>query len=65
MNLIQIMEAISSGMRVFWKSESYEVIRDDKAGRYLIRCANGHSIGLTWADNRTLNGKEEDFYKVN
>jgi hypothetical protein len=28
----------------------------------MIKAANGHMIGLTWEDGKTLNGKEADFF---
>jgi len=64
MNLQQIKQAISEGKKVYWSSLLYEVIYDDKNKDYLIKCtsSNGHSIGLTWTDGVTMNGKEEDFY---
>ena len=63
MNLAEIKEAIANGETVHWKSSAYQVIKDNK-GQYLIKCINGSCIGLTWADNVTLNGEEEDFYKA-
>jgi len=62
MNLEQIKQAIADGKRVFWASALYEVIKDSK-GEYLIKCG-GSCIGLTWADGKTLNGKESDFFTI-
>ena len=56
MTLQEIKNALSEGKRVFWKSTSYEVIKDN------IVHTGGHIIGLTWTDGVTLNGKEEDFF---
>ena len=64
MNLEQIKQAIADGKKVFWASLSYEVIKDSK-NQYLIKCGqNGHCIGLTWADDKTLNGEEKDFFSI-
>jgi hypothetical protein len=60
MTLQEIKQAIEDGENVHWSNLSYKVIKDRK-GQYLIKCGT-HCIGLTWADNTTLNGKEEDFF---
>lgn len=58
----EIKNAVDSGKKVFWKSNAYIVVKDSK-GEYLIKCTiNNSCIGLTWADNVTLNGKESDFF---
>jgi hypothetical protein len=46
---------------VYWHNPAYEVIKDNKE-QWMIKHIAGHSIGLTWADDVTLNGKQEDFY---
>lgn len=61
MNLQEIKQAVDEGKKVYWKSLLYEVIKT-KFGEYLIRCSNGYANGLTWSDNTTLSGKEEDFF---
>lgn len=61
MNLQEITTAVDEGKIVRWSNGAYQVINGGKAG-YLIRSYNGHCIGLTWADNITLTGKEEEFY---
>ncbi len=62
MNLDEIKQAIEKGKSVKWANDSYNVIKDN-IGQYLIICKqNNHAIGLTWADDKTLNGKEKDFY---
>lgn len=64
MNLEQIKKAIAEGKKVYWSSGLYEVIKDDR-NQYLIKCSsNGSCIGLTWADNKTLNGKESEFFTI-
>ena len=60
MNLDEIKTAIEAGHTVHWSNSGYTVVKT--GDQYLIRHTNGHCIGLTWADNITLNGKEADFY---
>lgn len=60
MTLDEIKTAIEAGRTVHWSNSGYSVIKSHD--QYLIRHTNGHCIGLTWADNTTLNGKEADFY---
>jgi hypothetical protein len=65
MNLQEIKQAIEQGKNVKWTNDNYNVIKDNK-NQYLIICENNnHTIGLFWADEKTLNGKEEDFYIKN
>ena len=62
MNLTEIKKAIADKKTVFWSNENYEVILDN-IGQYLIHSKfNNHYIGLTHLDNKTLNGKESEFY---
>jgi hypothetical protein len=62
MNLEEIKNAISMGKKVYWKNFLYEVVLDCK-NQYFVTCkSNNYSIGLTWADNVTLNGDESDFF---
>lgn len=62
MTLEEIKEAIADGREVHWKSTAYDVILDD-IGQYLIVCnLNDYTIGLTWMDGVTMNGKEKDFF---
>ena len=61
MNLKEIKAAVEAGEIVCWKSNSYIVIKDN-LGQWLICHYNGYCIGLTWDDNATMNGAEEDFY---
>ncbi len=61
MNLEQIIRAVENKETVCWSNHSYTVVNGGKAG-YLIQHSGGHCIGLTWADNKTLNGKEEQFF---
>ena len=61
MTVHEIKKAVDDGKKVHWSSNIYIV---HKVGAsYLITCThNDHTIGLTWLDGVTLNGKEEDFY---
>lgn len=66
MTLDEIKAAVIAGKRVFWVSLNYEVLRHvgkNGAENWGIVClGNGHTIGLTWLDGVTLNGKPEDFF---
>jgi hypothetical protein len=65
MNLQEIISAIRNGKKVFWSNSLYEVI-EPQPNNFIIRCkTNDYCIGLTWLDNVTLNGKEEEFYTEN
>lgn len=62
MNLTEIIKAIDDGKKVYWNNKAYKVVKD-KNNEYLIKCiSNGHCIGLTWADGKTLNAKENEFF---
>lgn len=61
MTLNEIKTAVAAGKTVHWSNDYYTVICD-KHNQWMIKGANGHCIGLTWADEVTMNGKEEDFY---
>jgi hypothetical protein len=57
----EIREAVDQGKTVLWLSEGYVVIKSKND--YLIKCvSNNHCIGLTWADDTTLNGDESEFF---
>jgi hypothetical protein len=61
----QIKDAVLQGNKVFYGHKGYEVIID-KHNQWFIHCiANGHCIGLTWADDVTLNGIEQEFFIEN
>ena len=66
MNLGQIKKAVRDGQTVCHQTPNYHVILHTfKSGeeQWLIKSmSNNHCIGLTWADETTLNGKEEEFY---
>ncbi|WP_210499202.1 hypothetical protein [Vibrio crassostreae] len=62
MTLAEIKAAVEAGKKVHWGNEAYTVIKDE-VGQFLIICSiNNDCVGLTWTDNTTLNGKEEDFF---
>ena len=64
MTLEEIKTHVKEGSYVYWKTTNYRVIEDSHIkDRFLSHSQfNDHYIGLTWQDNRTLNGDESDFY---
>lgn len=66
MNLGQIKQAVRDGQIVCHQNENYRVVLHTFANgeeQWLIKClSNNHCIGLTWADNKTMNGYEPDFF---
>jgi predicted RecA/RadA family phage recombinase len=61
MKLQEIKQAISEGKKVYWANELYEVQKH--GDKYYIVCvSNDNTIGLTWQDGETMNGKETDFF---
>ncbi len=66
MNLQQIKDAVNAGQTVCWSNNNYKVVTGtfpNKEVYWNIVCvSNNHTIGLTWADGVTMNGKEEDFF---
>lgn len=75
MTLTEIATAVDSGLTVHWQTADYTVRKGpshpDNPGngcnpalRYTIDHASGNSIGLTWRDGTTLNGKECDFFAL-
>lgn len=60
MTLKEIKQAVDEGKVVHWSNDGYTVIKDKK-GQYLIKFQD-HYYGLTHHDNRTLNGREDQFY---
>ena len=64
MKLCEIKEAVAEGKKVYWKNKGYEVIKDN-IGQWLIHCnINDSYIGLTWRDEKTMNGEQKDFFVV-
>lgn len=62
MTVHEIKSAVDQGKIVHWSNRGYVVIKDS-IGQYLIHCTmNDHYIGLTWMDDVTLNGAEEEFF---
>ena len=66
MNLGQIKKAVRDGQTVCHKMANYQVVfHTFPSGeeQWLIKSkSNNHCIGLTWADETTLNGREDEFY---
>ena len=64
-NLDQIKAAVDDDQVVYWKTKEYIVYKDIPAGstepEYFIRHTGGQRIDLTWSDNVTLHGEENDF----
>jgi hypothetical protein len=61
MTLEEIKAAVEVGKTVYWSNRSYRVVKG-VADQWLIKCDNGHCIGLTWTNGTTMNGKPEDFF---
>ena len=60
MTLGHIRKLADLGMPVYWKTRSYEVVKDS-LGQYLIRCSlNEDCIGL--GNGATLNGEPHEFF---
>lgn len=68
MTLEEIKSAVRSGRKVCWHNPGYEVRRylfRDGTENWVVFCLwNNHSIGLTWRDGTTMNGKEQDFHLI-
>jgi hypothetical protein len=66
MTLFEIKQAINEGKQVHWSNQSYTVVKHINKHTnnvdWFISCSNGHSIGLTWQDAVTMNGKENEFF---
>lgn len=61
MSLEEIKTAVESGKGVYWSNNGYRVIKDN-IGQWLIEHCDGHCIGLTHRDGKTMNGNPEDFF---
>jgi len=66
MTLSEIKQALNEGKRVFQFHKGYEVLTGfypDGEQYWNITCLqNDYTIGLTWRDGVTMNGKENDFF---
>jgi hypothetical protein len=62
MTLEEIKTAVNAGKKVHWSNTGYEVRKDRYGEYYIIFIHNDNSIGLTWKDGVTMNGKPEDFF---
>ena len=60
MKLNEIKKAVNQGKVVHWSNGNYQVVKENDD--YVIKASNGHIIGLTWSDGKTLNGEEKDFF---
>ena len=61
MTVDEIKAAVDAGKHVFWVSFNYPIIKTQNG--YIIHSkSNNHSIGLTWRDGTTLNGREDEFF---
>ena len=62
MKLKEIKKAVLDGKTVHWSHSNYQVIKDS-VGQWLIFSEfNNDCFGLTWQDEVTLNGREDQFY---
>jgi len=56
-NADEIKKAFEKGIKIYSDNDNYIVVKD-RLNQYLIECTiNNYCIGLTWQDNKTLNGK--------
>jgi len=66
MNLQEIKAAVSAGKVVHWANEGYVVRKatfaDGTEDYYILCLSNDNTIGLTWRDGVTMNGKPEQFF---
>lgn len=64
-DLDQIKTAVDADKIVYWKTKEYIVCKDLPAGstepEYFIRHTGGQRVDLTWSDDVTLHGDENDF----
>ena len=51
-----IRAAVDAGKKV--RADDYMDVVKDSKGQYLLKGPGGYCIGLTWADNTTLNAKK-------
>ncbi len=62
MTLQEIKDAVNAGKIVHWASGAY-VVRKGKHDDWNIVCTlNNYTVGLTWTDGVTMNGKPEEFF---
>lgn len=63
MTLQEIQAAVMAGQTVHWENTAYVVKYAPAIDEFLIHCLlNETSIGLTWKDGVTMNGKEDQFF---
>jgi hypothetical protein len=62
MTLQEIKTAVEAGKTVYVGNRNYKVVHDN-IGQWLIVCTvNNYTIGLTWADGKTLNSAPDNFF---
>lgn len=62
MTLQEIKTAVDAGKTVHWANTGYTVIKDVYGDYLIVFHHNQSTIGLTWQDGVTMNGKPEDFF---
>lgn len=65
MTLKEIKAAVKAGKVVHWANSRYTVgcvLTGGVHECWFIACDGGSTIGLTWVDGVTLNGKPEEFF---
>ncbi len=60
----RIKNLVKNGETVYADTEAYEVVVDGLDQWFIVCTMNDHTIGLTWRDGQTLNGKDF-FYNEN
>ncbi len=61
MTLIEIRAAIAAGKTVHWSNAGY-IVSGSVGNELITFTGNNHSIGLTWLDGVTVNGKPHEFF---
>lgn len=64
MTLQEIKKAVNEGKTVCWATPAYRVIKDSIGQYHIICLLNNQYIGLTWRDDVTLNGEEQEFFTL-
>jgi len=55
MTLQEIKQAVDEGKTVYAGGMLYQIIKDHKTGRYLVKGPNQSYIGLEWPDGKGVN----------
>jgi hypothetical protein len=64
MNIKEIKDAVSIGLKVIWVNNSYHVVKGANGDYLIVYQGNGHTIGLTNLKGNKLNGNEDEFHIV-